>query len=741
MRTLWLAAVAGVALNVSSAAQAKQAPPEKLTLERVFGNPALSGPTPRAVKLSPDGRYLTLLRPRPDDRERFDLWAVDTTTGTDRMVVDSTAIGSGAELSEAEKMQRERARIGGSKGIVGYDWSPDARTLLVPLDGDLFVAGLDGQTRRLTATPQGELNAAISPKGRYASFVRDQNLVVRDLTTGTERAATTDGKGTVHWGEAEFVAQEEMDRFTGYWWSPDDARIAVERFDEAPVGIVSRAAIGADGTKVYDQRYPAAGTPNARVDLYVMRPDGSGRVKVDLGADADIYLARVDWTPDGKALLVQRQSRDQKRLDLLRVDPATGAATPLFSETSATWVDLTHDLRALADGSVLWSSTRDGHRHLYRLAQGKWTQLTQGPWEVAGVIGVDEAAGRVFFTANRDDVLERQVYTLDLAKPEAMTRLTERGFWNDAMMDKAATRMIVTRSSPDQPPQLYLSDATGKRLAWISENALVPGHPYYPFAAAHRPTQFGTLNAADGTVLHWKMIAPALKRGKRYPVFFEHYGGPTVQTVARNWGGPLHQYLVQRGWIVFELDNRGSANRGDDFARPLYHAMGGVEVDDQVAGATWLKAQRYVDPARIATYGWSYGGYLSLKLLERAPGVFAAAVAGAPVTRWELYDTHYTERYLGDPRVAKDSYARADALADAVTIRDPLLLVHGMSDDNVVFDNSTALMARLQAAAVPFETMLYPGQTHRVAGPGVSVHLWRTILDFLDRRTAAARLP
>ena len=345
MRAWW----AGLALMVATGAMAADdpgAPPAPsatpLTLHRVFASPDLSGPQPRALKLSPDGGLLTSLRNRPDEKERFDLWALDTRTGLSRMLVDSKQVGSGADLSEAEKMQRERARIGGSKGIVAYDWAPDGSAILVPLDGDLYLATLDGRTRRLTDTPESELNPVISPRSGFVSFVRGQNLYVQPLAGGEARAVTQGGTGTVHWGEAEFVAQEEMHRSTGYWWSPDEAHIAVERFDEAPVGVVSRAAIGANGTKVYDQRYPAAGTPNVAVALYVLKPDGSGQVKVDLGTDPDIYLARVDWTPDGKTLLVQRESRDQKTLDMLRVDPATGRSSVWFTEKAGarSWLNL-----------------------------------------------------------------------------------------------------------------------------------------------------------------------------------------------------------------------------------------------------------------------------------------------------------------------------------------------------------------------------------------------------------------
>lgn len=722
---------------LAAAALAAPVMAQTLTLERIFASPPLSGPVPRLLKLSPDGRWLTSLRNRPDEKERYDLWAVDTSTGVARMLLDSTRFGAGAELSEAEKMQRERARIADQKGIVAYEWAPDARSLLVPVDGDLYLAGLDGNVRRLTNTPTSELDGTVSPNGGFVSFVRDQNLVVHDLRRNAERALTSDGGGTLSWGVAEFVAQEEMDRSRGHWWSPDDRRLAVARVDESPVATVTRAAIGADGTRVYDQRYPKAGTANARVDLYVFDVASGARVKVDLGPDPDIYLARVTWTAAGDALLVQRQSRDQTRLDLLRVDPVTGKSSLLFTETAKTWVNLSDDLRPLRDGSLIWTSERDGHRHLYRWQGGKWTQLTKGPWQIRDVIGVDEQSKRAWFVANRETPVEWQIYSAPIDRAGAIARLSEAGFSTTAVMDEAATRLIVTRSSTGQPPQTYLADATGKRLLWVEENNVAGDHPYAAYLAAHVRPEFGTLKAADGQVLHYKIFRPRNATGRR-PAILQVYGGPgTGRQVVNEWN-PLHyQYLVQKGWIVFSIDNRGTPDRGKAFEDPIHRAMGSVEAADQLAGVAWLKQQPDVDPDRIVVNGWSYGGYMTLKLLEAAPGVFRAGVSGAPVTEWGLYDTHYTERYMGNPEKDPAAYAASGALGQATAIRDPLLLIHGMSDDNVVFDNSTALMARLQAAAIPFEAMVYPGFGHRVAGPGVSVHVWRTIEAFLDRAIAS----
>jgi dipeptidyl-peptidase-4 len=738
MRFLAVAAFAPLLLALAPPPGVSQ---KKLTIERIFASPPISGQTPRLLKLSPDGRYASLLLPRENDRERYDLWAMDTSTGAKRMLVDSTKVGGG-EISEAEKMRRERARVGGTKGIVEYEWSPDGKSILTPVDGDLYLADVaTGAVRRLTNTPQTEIDAHVSEGGRYVSFVRDQNLYAIDLTNGSERPLTSEGKGTVTCGTAEFVAQEEMDRRTGTWWAPHDSRVAVECFDEASVQVVTRAAIGANGTKTYDQRYPAAGTPNVTVTLWLMNPDGSGRAKVDLGTNPDIYLARVDWSKDGRTLFVQRLSRDQKRLDLLAVDPATGASRTLLTETAKTWLNLNNDFRSLADGSFIWGSERSGFHHLYRFADGRLTPITHGEWVMTGLVGVDEASHHLFFTGNKDGVLEQHVYSVDYVNPGEPQRLSELGYWNDAVMDKAGTHLIVTRSSPDQPPQVYLADDSGKRIAWVEENRLDASHPYAPFMASHREIKFGTLKAADGSTLYWEMITPPLVKGKKYPVFFEHYGGPgTGQQVTRAWASPMRQYWVSKGWIYFQIDNRGSYNRGKAFEDQIYHAMGTVEVEDQATAARWLQKQPFVDGNKIATYGWSYGGYMSLKMLEKTPkGLYAAGVVGAPVTKWELYDTHYTERYLGNPATDPKPYQSSDALADALKIDIPFLLIHGMSDDNVVFENSTLLADQLQAADRPFDMMFYVGQTHRPAGEGRQAHVQNTIERFLDEKVLGKR--
>ena len=756
MRLPLFAAAASLVLAVPAIAQDSGVSGQgDLTFEQVFASPSLNGPVPRGVKLSPDGRYLTVLRNRETDKDRYDLWGYDRNTGTWSMLVDSEKFASGRELSEDEKMQRERQRIGDLTGIVSYEWAADSEAMLVPLDGDLYLARLGGDIVRLTDTEESELNPALSNTGKMVSFIRDRQLWVGDV--GAAAAPVTPKEGeTIRWGEAEFVAQEEMGRLTGYWWSPDDTRIAVQRTDEARVGVVTRAAIGATGTKVFDQRYPVAGSDNALVELFIMDPDGGNRVKVDLTAaqdpayynaddPTDFYLARVDWAPDG-TLYVQRQNRAQTWMDVLRVDPGTGKAEIALQEQDSGeslgkgyWINLSDNYKFLKDGSLVWWSERDGFGHLYRYRLDQkgapYQQMTRGGFVVTKLVGIDQENGILFYTAtSEDNPLEEHVYSLGLDSLAAPARLTEAGFTHSATMDKNGQTLLVTRSSHNQPPQTYLADQSGKRLAWVEENALAADHPYAPYLTSHRPAEFGTIKAADGTTdLYWKMVTPEMEPGKRYPVFYHHYSGPGPQTVTAGWDGALQQAVVDAGYIWFELDNRGSANRGVAFEQPIYRAMGGVEVADQKAGAEYLKSLGFVDPAKIALYGWSYGGYMTLKQLQADPGLYAAGIAGAPVTRWELYDTHYTERYMGDPREVPEAYAAASAIPDAEKITDPLLLIHGMADDNVVFENSSELIAKLQGANRPFEMMLYPGSTHRVSGEKISPHLWNTIFGFLEQ--------
>jgi dipeptidyl-peptidase-4 len=742
MKRAAAALAAGVLMTTAGMASA-----EKLTLERVYAAPDLTGPRARGVGLAPDGSLVTYLKAKADDPRMTDLWAADVAGGEPRLLIDARALmPKDRVLSEAEKSRRERQGVQ-THGVVAYDWDEEGRFILVPVEGDLWLwSRTDGKTTRLTDTVDDEIDAKVSPKGGFVSFVRNDNLYVQPSAGGAERALTTDGAELKSWATAEFIAQEEMDRQTGYWWSPDETRIALTHVDQTGVDVVERLDIGAAGATIVRQRYPRVGRPNAVVDLYVADVATGEKVKIDLGSNPDIYLARVDWSKDGRTLYVQRETRDQRRLDLLAADPATGKTHVVLSETSPHWIDLSDDLRPLKDGSFLWSSERSGWKHLYLYAaNGELIrQVTRGEWPVDAIQGVDEARGVVIFTANKDTPIERRLYETSYRTPGAPKAVTQAGGWWTVKVAKSGKAFAGTYEDPATPPRTGLFTADGTLVRWIEENRLAAGHPFQPYVDRLRTPTFGSTKAADGQDLWWSMrTPPGFDPTKKYPVVVKVYGGPGSALVRKVWNDPADQLYLEAGFILFTIDNHGTPNRSVAFKTAIDRQMGQLDVADQIVGANYLKTLPYVDPTRIGVTGWSYGGYMTLLLLTAPNSPYAAGVAGAPPTDWTLYDTHYTERYMGTPKDNPAGYAASEVTARVDRLKpDTLMLMHGMADDNVTFDNSTRLMAALQAKAIAFETMMYPGLRHR-AGWTQShlLHRARVGLDFFSRKLGPTPAP
>ena len=741
MRDLLLASTILLSAGSANAQAQEAADPSILTPERVFSSPSLNGPVAKGVSLSPDGQLVAFLRSREDDQNVQDLWAAPVGPGEPYKLIDSRALVPDAgELSEAEKARRERMRIS-ARGVVEYSWDKQGRYILAPLEGDIFLATrTDGSVRRLTETEADEIDAKVSPLGNFVSYVRDQDLVVYDLASSQETSVTTDGEGLTTWATAEFIAQEEMDRDTGYWWSPDERYIALTRVDESPVDVVPRFEITGDGATVVEQRYPRAGRPNAIVDLYVEDRQTGRRVKVDLGENTDIYLARVDWAGDGKTVYVQRHSRDQKTLDLLSVDPATGASRVILSQKADAWVDLNNDFRALADGRFLWSNEDSGWRHLYLYDRnGRQVRaITRGDYPVKHLDGVDETTGDVFFTASMRDgkelPIEQQMFRASLNRTMEPVAVTPAGGWWNVSVNGPATAYVGNYSDPKTPPQSALYSIDGQRIRWIEENRLDAAHPFSPYVS-HLPTpEYGTLRS-HGETLVWRMTTPpGFDPSKKYPVVMQVYGGPgTGAGVQKSWQPLTNQLLTDAGYIVFRLDNRGEGDRSQRFETSIYRRLGLAAVEDQTLAAKWLKAQPYVDADRIAVMGWSFGGFLSLLALTEPEAGLASALVGAAPTEWSLYDTHYTERYMSTPQDNPEGYAETDVLPRLDDLTGRLMILHGMADDNVILPNATRVIDALQEKSVPFEMMLYPGQRHGVRGDPRQLQQWRTYLDFLDR--------
>ena len=715
---------------------------ERLSIDRIHADPALSGPAVRGLQISPDGSRVTFLRGRTEDQFQLDVWEYHLKDKAARRLVNSTALAPNEILSVAEQARRERDRSASFRGINSYSWSPDGAQLLIPLSGSLYLVDLAAPDQARKVASGDVLDAKISPQGKYLSFVRGQNLFVQELATGTERQLTQDGGGTIHNAEAEFVAQEEMGQTSGYWWAPDDSHIAYKRFDETPVTLARRFEIHANRTDVVEQRYPAAGEENVLVSLHVVDLHTGATQAINLGPNKDIYLVRADWSADARDLVFQRQTRNLKRLDLIAMSVASGQQRTLLSETSETWVNVTEPPQFLKSRRAFtWQSERTGRNHVYLIdLDGALPHaITAGEWGIDDVLAVNEAAGQVFVSSNRDAVIDQQVYAiaLDGSTGDAPQRVTQNLGTHIAQFSKNGEIFVDTFSDASTPPQVSVHQADGRFVAWVERNEVNATHPYAPFKSSHVATEFGSLKAADGQLMHYAIKKPLdFDPGKRYPVFLSVYGGPGVQNVRRHWEDPFEQFMAQKGYVVFKLDNRGSSRRERAFTDVIYQHMGQTEVQDQLIGIDWLRQQSFVDPGRIGVSGWSYGGFMALRLLTAASDRIKAGVSGAPVTDWALYDTYYTERFMQTPKENPVGYAQSSVFAQLSGLTSRLLLIHGMADDNVLFTNTTSLIDALVNQGTQFDLLTYPGAKHGLATTQSKTHRLHAIDAFFARELA-----
>ena len=504
------------------------------------------------------------------------------------------------------------------------------------------------------------------------------------------------------------------------------------------------------GARIVRQRYPATGAANARVDLFVADLAADKPVQLDLGAERDIYLPRVDWFPDSRGIAVQRQSRDQKTLELLRFDALTGRGRVLLTERSEHWVPLHRELTFLKrTPQFIWASSRDGFQHLYLYANdGKLVrQLTSGEFMVVGdppepaIRAVDERARRVYFIANLPSPVERQLYWVSLDAPaQAAARHPGRGLAqrHDVQRRARVRRYIVQhRHAEERHAAPSAGGAVWRVCCPTRSTRRIRMRPTSTNMCA---PEFGTIAAADGQTLHYKLLKPRnVAPGKRYPVLIDVYGGPGVQRVQQRVGQPVSP--ISGAARLRRVRARQSRQRLARHAgsRPRWGcAWAGSRCRISCAASNSCAACRSSMRKRIGIFGWSYGGYMTLMCLMQAPEAFAAGVAGAPVTDWTLYDTHYTERYLSTPRPIAAGYAASNVLDIRGQTARPLLLVHGMADDNVLFANSTALMKKLQDLQKPFDLMTYPGGKHGLIRQNVSGwHAHANIVRFFDREIGA----
>ncbi|PZG42127.1 S9 family peptidase [Spongiactinospora gelatinilytica] len=668
---------------------------------------------PRGFTVSPDGGRVVFLRSRDGTDPVTCLWELDVESGTERLVVDPARIGGEeGELPPEERARRERAREGAG-GVVGYATDTAVTVAAFTLSGVLYAADLaTGEVREL-ATPGAAFDPRPSPDGLRVAYVTGGALRLQDLESGTDRALAEPESATVTYGQAEFIAAEELDRMRGYWWSPDGRALLAARVDEAPVGTWYIADPANPASPAAEQRYPAAGTPNALVELFVLGLDGS-RVAVPFEHE---YLATAAW--DRHGLSVVTVSRDQKSIRLLSADPATGASTLVREDTDAAWVDIVGGVPArLPDGTLVWTADSEGGR---RLLVGD-RPVTPPTLQVRDVVAVDGDA--VVFRASGGDPAEIAVWayqngSLRLVSPD------EPGVYAAQAAGGTVVLSGQTLASPAGPEYTVLRD--GVTAARIASRAERPGVELRVSLIRTGERELPTAVLLPS----WHTPGSA-----RLPVLMDPYGGPHFQRVtAAASAYSASQWLADQGFAVVIADGRGTPGRGPAFEREVLHDLATPVLEDQV-DALQGAAAAYpddLDLTRVGIRGWSFGGYLAALAVLRRPDVFHAAVAGAPVTEWRLYDTAYTERYLGDPGVDAEPYERSGLIADAGKLDRPLLLIHGLADDNVVAAHTLRLSSALLAAGRPHTVLPLSGVTHMTPQEVVAENLLLLQVDFLKK--------
>jgi dipeptidyl-peptidase-4 len=722
-------------LPASFAQQAKpatvEAKPGELTIERIFGRPSLSGHLNVGLAWSPDGKQLSYVETVGSGKNiNHELWVVDPATGQRSVLVPgekwtAALAPPAASNSQATGLGRHAPPL--------YQWAPSGGAILFEGPTALAWYDLKTQASRLLISGTKEIdNPQISPDSKFVSFVRDHNLWIVSTADGKEHTLTQGGTEEIRKGELDWVYPEELDITTAYWWAPDSSSVAFLEMDERKVSQFSLLDFESFTGEAELQRYPVPSGANPSVHVYVASVSGDAPRLMDTGTESDVYIPRVNWLPDSKHLAIQRLNRAQNQLDLLLADAASGKSSTLLTEKDAYWINVSDDLRFLKNSNrFLWSSERSGYRHLYLydLSGKQLAQLTKGEWEVTAVDAVDETNGVVYFTSTEKSPIERQLYRVSL-DGSGFSRLTKEDGMHGILFAPNAAAYVDTYSNAATPPRRDAFRADGNKLAALEENK-VPGLADYNLS----PVEFFTIKSHDGVLLNCSMIKPPhFDPARKYPVIVYTYGGPHAQVVLNAWsrspGFLWHQMMAQKGYIIFALDNRGSAGRGHLFETPIHLHMGVQELSDQRDGAAWLKQQSYVDPDRIGIWGWSYGGHMTLHAMFEAPDVFKAGFAGGPVTDWHFYDTIYTERYLGLLPKNEENYQESSPIKNTGKLKGKLLIAHGTGDDNVHYSNTLALIDDLIGDGKYVEVMAFPGRGHGVSDPPAQRILWTRVTKF-----------
>jgi dipeptidyl-peptidase 4 len=689
---------------------------------------------PRSFQISPAGDQVAFLRSKGGGDPVTCLWVLDVATGAERLVANPAVLGDAtAGLTAQERRRRERVREQAA-GIVTFACDSALSMAAFALAGQVFVADLaaGGAAPRAIPARPGAFDPRPDPAGRRVAYACDGGVRVVTLEAGDSLLIGPEDEPRVTYGLAEFVAAEEMGRTRGYWWAPDGSAILVARVDETPVQRWHIADPANPGNAPAEVAYPAAGTANADVSLVCAGLDGS-RAPLDWDRAAFPYLVTVDWEQAGALIVVQ--SRDQHRMQLLSADPARGTVAVLREDTDARWLDVVAGVPGwTGDGRIVWTADSDGTKRLLvaapaELADGTAAPVTPPGLQVREVADID--GDTVLFTASGEDPTSVALWTYG---PRGLATITpEHGV--SAGRRTGGTTVLLSRSldAPGVRVTVRADDRPG-------EDTTIASYAEDPSVPVPRPDLF----TAGGREIRTALVLPSWHQpgAGKLPVLMDPYGGPGMQRVVAAqsaFAGP--QWFAEQGFAVVVADGRGTPGRGPDWDRTVAGDLAGPVLEDQVT-ALAAAADRCadLDTGRVAIRGWSFGGYLAALAVLRRPDVFHAAVAGAPVTEWRLYDTFYTERYLGHPDSSGAAYDQSSLLGDAAALRRPLLLIHGLADDNVVSAHTLRLSALLLAAGRPHSVLPLSGVTHMTPQEEVAENLLLLQVDFLRKALDVHRL-
>jgi len=675
------------------------------------------------VAWSPDGKQFLY-------RQGRRLVIYDPATGSSKDLIDTSAMDSAAvrpASAESRPFDWENRRVRDTP----VQWV--GTEVLYSTGGDVFIIQVDtGKSTQLTKTAIAERDPKLSPDGKSVVFRREWDLYLLDIASKRETRLTTGGSDTLRNGGLDWVYPEELDLGTAYWWSPDSKSIAYLQFDISHEPLYPHEDLRGQRPIYEPQRYPQSGENNPDVRVGVVAAKGGSTRWTDVaGTREDSLIARVGWTPDSRNIYVVRTNRVQNKLDLLLAAAGSGKASRILEEADKYWVNVPEDPVFIDGGQqFLWLSERDGFRHVYLYSiDGKQVrQLTRGSWEVTGIAGVDEAAGRVYYTASETSPLERQFYSIGMTG-DGKQRLSSSAGTHTIAMGPGGYFYLDTFSSVSSPPRTTVHAGDGRELSVYREQNRRIAEEYDIL-----PTELVSFQGPDGTLLYARLIRPAgFEVGKKYPAVVLVYGGPDSQGVRNAWmGADLDQALANDGFVVWQLDNRGSSGRGHAFETPVFRKLGAVELTDQVAGVEYLVSLGFVDRARVGIRGWSYGGFMTLNAMLNAPDVFRAGIAGAPVTDWHSYDTIYSERYMGLPKDNPDGYQSTALPPKAKNLKGKLMIAHNIEDDNVLFQNTAQMVDALERAGKPFDIQVYTQKTHAVTGAEAR-QLNAAMLEFFER--------